>query len=49
MNWNRLLITALLLVLISGCSSTPIKQEGGIGGTGHTKECSEHDEECHEK
>ena len=49
MNRIKLLLISLLFVFLAGCNSTPIMEEGGIGGTGHAKECEENNEGCNDQ
>ena len=49
MNRIKLLFLTLLLLLITGCASSPQMEEGGIGGTGHADKCDENNEECHDR
>lgn len=43
---TKLIFLTLLVLLMSGCASTSYNDEGGIGGTGHSDECSEKTEKC---
>ncbi len=50
MNRIKLLFISLLFVLLAGCNSTSVMDEGGIGGTGHAEECEEeNNEECNDQ
>ncbi len=49
MNRIRLLFISLLFVLLAGCNSASVMEEGGIGGTGHAEECEENNEDCNDQ